>query len=248
MTTPTDAARLALDDMAATLERLRTALADAYGRAGHALTDAGQHVATAEQRTTIAEKELRTLRAGMGPVRGVVEDVADVRARAEKAEATIERMKRTNRMVNGGARQERERAEQAEQDARIYRDRLNRLMAARAEKAEQRLDTHRRNLAAILARSAETPLDELTEYAARTLNRNGERLLAGKARADRFEAAWQNACLRAKQAKEREQKANARAARARKAMAAWTEHTARVVTDRDQLRAALANLAHQEQQ
>ncbi|MCQ6250885.1 hypothetical protein [Streptomyces malaysiensis] len=36
------------------------------------------------------------------------------RQRALRAEATIERMKRTNRMVNGGARQERERAERAE--------------------------------------------------------------------------------------------------------------------------------------
>ncbi|MFJ9027591.1 hypothetical protein ACIRQP_03545 [Streptomyces sp. NPDC102274] len=35
-------------------------------------------------------------------------------ARVTRAEVTIERMKRTNRMVNGGARRDRERAEQAE--------------------------------------------------------------------------------------------------------------------------------------
>ncbi|MET9465827.1 hypothetical protein ABZY44_13670 [Streptomyces sp. NPDC006544] len=40
-------------------------------------------------------------------------DWVTMRARAEQAEATIERMKRTNRMVNGCARDARLRAEQA---------------------------------------------------------------------------------------------------------------------------------------
>lgn len=39
--------------------------------------------------------------------------------RALKAEYTIERMKRTNRMVNGGARDSRERAQQLADDARF---------------------------------------------------------------------------------------------------------------------------------
>ncbi|MFE4328713.1 hypothetical protein ACFRQM_04440 [Streptomyces sp. NPDC056831] len=93
---------------------------------------------------TIAEMhEAATGRTGMGPVRGVVEDVADVRARAEKAEATIERMQRTNRMVNGGARQDRERAEKAERRAytaeQALRDRMGVDNTERAEKAEKAL-------------------------------------------------------------------------------------------------------------
>lgn len=41
-------------------------------------------------------------------------ELATARHRTEMAGATIERMKRTNRMVNGGAREARERAERAE--------------------------------------------------------------------------------------------------------------------------------------
>jgi hypothetical protein len=41
-------------------------------------------------------------------------ELATARQRAELAEVTVERMKRTNRMVNGGAREARERAERAE--------------------------------------------------------------------------------------------------------------------------------------
>ncbi|MER7726409.1 hypothetical protein [Streptomyces sp. NPDC096323] len=192
-TTPTDTARLTLDAMAANLDQLRTALADAYGRAGAALTQAGTSVAAAEHRATIAEEraaawkrlmerrtttlrkraqeaeaataeareataveeertarhsqwlaetaaacdapdwprladtvaelaarteqaeqdaerfkadhlaacttiadmhEAATGRTGMGPIRGVVEDVADVRARAEKAEKRGDHWKR----------------------------------------------------------------------------------------------------------------------------------------------------------
>lgn len=75
----------------------------------------------------------------------------------------------------------------------------------RAERAEADMkeiakayERHRRTLAAIFARSADTPFEEIAEYAARTLNRTGGRLLAGKARGDRFEAAWRNARLRAR--------------------------------------------------
>jgi hypothetical protein len=295
--------------------------------------------------------------AALSAIRGRGTNVRELTTRAETAEATIERMKRTNRMVNGGARQERE----------------------RAEKAEKRLDEHRRNLAAILAKSGDTPLDELTEYAARTLTRNGERLLAAEQRAkeaealaehyrdtrrrwaehadgeyaqhrdradaaeqalaeqkkradnawacaskaeatlarisdarqsadvwaalgmhygwtaeqagqaartrrttderlaeqraddaeqraraadarsdgyvtlladtaktaDRYRAAYRNA---ARRARERATHRTAQRDRARKLIAAWTDHAARIAADRDQLRAALDDLAHQEQQ
>ncbi|MGW3690274.1 hypothetical protein [Streptomyces sp. NPDC005125] len=244
-----------------------------------------------------------------GPLLGVVEDVASMRAAFEA---------------------QRERADAL--------DRLCRRQRERADRAEQRLDEHRRNLAAILARPGDTPLDELTEYAARTLTRAGKRLIAiehrattaehiAKAnmeytrdvvgdlkkaeqradqaeaeladirtpkptgrnhpmhallaamigpgisdaearerigeyfraitgttdeqpadvdrplaeandRADRHLAAWRNA-------RERAAHRTAQRDRACKAMAAWTDHTARIVADRDQLRAALA---HQEQQ
>ncbi|OKI16556.1 hypothetical protein [Streptomyces sp. CB03911] len=54
--------------------------------------------------------------------------MTDLRQRLATAEATIERMERTNRMVNGGARDARERAERAEAE----------LDAARAELATVR--------------------------------------------------------------------------------------------------------------
>ncbi|WP_032769878.1 hypothetical protein [Streptomyces sp. CNS654] len=89
---------------------------------------------------TIAEMhEAATGRTGMGPIRGVVEDVADGRARAEKAEAAMTEI------------------------AEAY-------------------DRHRRTLAAIFARPAETPFEEITEYAAKTLTRSGERLLDAEER------------------------------------------------------------------
>jgi hypothetical protein len=67
-------------------------------------------------------------------------------------------------------------------------DRLCRQHRQRADDVEQRLAEHRRRLAAVLAKPADTPLDELTEYAARTLTRNGERLLAAEADAKQAEA------------------------------------------------------------
>ncbi|MFI8200049.1 hypothetical protein ACIF6K_26595 [Streptomyces sp. NPDC085942] len=87
---------------------------------------------------TIAEMhEAATGRTGMGPIRGVVEDVADVRTRAEQAEAGMTEI------------------------AKAY-------------------DRHRRSLAAIFARPAETPFEEITEDAAKTLTRVGARLAAAE--------------------------------------------------------------------
>ncbi|MFF7146063.1 hypothetical protein ACFZB5_33520 [Streptomyces nodosus] len=80
---------------------------------------------------TIAEMHAAaTGRTGMGPDRGVVEDVADVRERAEQA------------------------------------------------------DRHRRALAAILAKPADTPFAELTEYAAHCLTRSGARIIAAQEHAE----------------------------------------------------------------
>lgn len=105
---------------------------------------------------TIADMhEAATGRTGMGPIRGVVEDVADVRARAERLAKSWR---------------------DAEDDA-----------AATAK----RLDAQRRSLAAIFALDAETPFEEIREYAARTLNRNGERLLASKTQQARNAATLQ---------------------------------------------------------
>ncbi|MFD9853435.1 hypothetical protein ACFWXZ_14400 [[Kitasatospora] papulosa] len=98
MTTPTDTARLALDDMAATLDRLRTALADAYGRAGAALADAGNSVAAAEERAEQAEAERDELHEALGlapgqlhsaalsAIRGRAANIRELTARAELAE------------------------------------------------------------------------------------------------------------------------------------------------------------------
>lgn len=69
-------------------------------------------------------------------------------------------------------------------------DALNTYRAAldRAEQAEAILGRAHRALAAILAKPGETPLDELTEYAAQTLTRNGERIIDAEQRAERVEA------------------------------------------------------------
>ncbi|MET9942896.1 hypothetical protein, partial [Streptomyces halstedii] len=156
-TTPVVAARLALQDAEAALARLRPALAAAYGLAGEKLTKAADQLDVAEHRAetakedaeihranhqaacrTIAEiHEAATGRTGMGPIRGVVEDVADVRARAEQVEANMKEI------------------------AKAY-------------------DRHRRALAAIFALRADAPFEEITEYAARTLNRTGGRLAAAE--------------------------------------------------------------------
>lgn len=58
----------------------------------------------------------------------------------------------------------------------------------RAEAAEGQLYSRRRALAAILAKPAETPFDELTECAAKTLTRSGERIREAEQRAEQAEA------------------------------------------------------------
>ncbi|MET8399593.1 hypothetical protein [Streptomyces sp900116325] len=113
--------------------------------------------------TTEALKALATIEDALPTLVRVIAQAAAAERRAEQAEA-------------GGARAQRERAEAAERTAS---ERLARLHRQRSDH-----DAHRGRLAAILAKPADTPLDELTEYAARTLTRNGERLLAAE-QADR---------------------------------------------------------------
>ncbi|MFS0695109.1 hypothetical protein [Streptomyces nitrosporeus] len=120
MITPTDTARLTLDAMQAQLNQLRTALADAYGRTGNALTDAGRKV------------------------------------------------------------------EQAEAEARRWQD-------ACTERISRHND-YRRRLAAVLAMPENTTFNQLIEYAARTLTRSGERLLAAEERTKELSLLHQKAC------------------------------------------------------
>jgi chromosome segregation ATPase len=120
---------------------------------------------------------------------------------------------------------------------------------ARATKAEQRLDTHRRRLAAILAQPAETPLEQLGEYAARTLTGNGARLLAADKALAAMEADRNRQQKHATKAAQRLDQAKRDAAaveqvadRARKAEQRADQTEAELA----QLRAALADLVHQE--
>ncbi|MEV6580259.1 hypothetical protein AB0M92_19075 [Streptomyces sp. NPDC051582] len=104
-------------------------------------SERAEKAAKAERgRADSAQIELRTLRAGLqangadptqlqnlwAQIRLRNRQWREERQRAELAEATIERMKRTNRMVNHGARDARIRAEQAEAA-------LNRVRAAIAQ-------------------------------------------------------------------------------------------------------------------
>ncbi|MFD3790797.1 hypothetical protein [Streptomyces cyaneofuscatus] len=205
-TAPIDAARLALQDAEAALARLRPALAAAYGLAGENLTKAADQLdvaeraqAAAERRAETAEEdaeihranhqaacrtiaemhEAATGRTGMGPIRGVVEDVADVRARAEQAEQALAEAERRIGILDAvdagrahGARRIMRERDQAQQ-------RAERAEADMKEIAEA-YERHRRTLAAVFARSAETPFEEITEYAARTINRTGARLAAAE--------------------------------------------------------------------
>ncbi|MEU0675099.1 hypothetical protein ABZ330_19830 [Streptomyces sp. NPDC006172] len=59
-----------------------------------------------------------------------------------------------------------------------------------ATASERAAEQHRRALAAVLARPAGTPFAELTEYAAKTLTRAGERILDAEHRATRYRTAW----------------------------------------------------------
>jgi hypothetical protein len=169
-------------------------------------------------------------------------------------------------------------ATEAGRSARKWRTTAERIAERHAQRAEADVkalaethDRHRRNLAAVFALPADTPFEDIREYAARTLTRSGERLLASKAHADtsdatarklaerlaaaeeranaaaivgtrlmgdaeRFEAAWQSARLRAKQAKAREQKANERAERHRNTRREWVA-LAEKAADRERDRA-----------
>ncbi|MFI8817476.1 MULTISPECIES: hypothetical protein [unclassified Streptomyces] len=105
----------------------------------------------------------------------------------------------------------------------------------RAERAEadmkeiaEAYDRHRRTLAAVFARSAEISFEEITEYAAKTLTRSGERLLDAEERlaaAEQFAirlAAAEKARAEAERVAERATNTLLRIKHARTAADAWT--------------------------
>ena len=67
-------------------------------------------------RVTIADMEPHDYQVGADTI--IAEVVQPLLARGDRAEATVERMKRTNRMANKGAQEVRERAEAAEAKVR----------------------------------------------------------------------------------------------------------------------------------
>lgn len=160
----------AREDAEALRQQLATAKADAdryrEEEVGACQTIAAMHAA--------AVGEVR------GPLLGVVEDVASLRT------AYLAQQDRADQL-NRLCREQRKRANAAEQALTASEADRNRHHKY-AVKAAQRLDGHRRALAAILAKSGDTPFAELTEYAARTLTRSGERLLAADKAASKADA------------------------------------------------------------
>ncbi|MFI7563817.1 hypothetical protein ACIBVM_18505 [[Kitasatospora] papulosa] len=210
---------------------------------------------------TIADMhEAATGRTGMGPIRGVVEDVADMRTeclaqwtradeaekraydaeqalsalrgvtdtdRAEKAEAERDRAREQRntwaRQADAEILEHRQRADQAEQDATRAEAALARVRNARTTaEAWAALGTYYGMPATEAGRSARD-WRTAAELASNTRGDGWRKhALDADARADRFEAAWQNARLRAQQAKERERLANDRAERYRESRNHWT--------------------------
>lgn len=78
---------------------------------------------------------------------------------------------------------------QADDDANQWRARAEQAEAA-ATASESAAEHHRRTLAAVLAMPSGTSFGELTEYAAKTLTRAGERILAAEHLARRYRLAW----------------------------------------------------------
>lgn len=256
---------------------------------------------------TIADMhEAATGRTGMGPIRGVVEDVADMRARAEnfegrakamdqrarhwrtaaeQADATLQRVRdaetladaltavgehdglppeaaRAAANIAAAAEQpavvdaERERdhalrlaaAEQARAEAVRVADRAHQTMlrvkhaptatdawtaigahyhlpAAEAGQYARRWRSTAEDIAAQHAQRAEADVKQLAEQLRAAEERGDgwrEKALDYDARADRFEAAWQNARRRAQFATHREEMVRARAKRYRESRNRWT--------------------------
>ncbi|MBL1107373.1 hypothetical protein JK361_22665 [Streptomyces sp. 5-8] len=112
------------------LERMRAVLEYEHKRANDAIDreeTAEQAAEEQRRRAHIAETELRTLRAGLRAngadptqLQNLWAQISlrnrqwrEAKQERDRARATIDRMKRTNRMVNGAAQQSRERAERA---------------------------------------------------------------------------------------------------------------------------------------
>ncbi|NEC27206.1 hypothetical protein G3I20_11705, partial [Streptomyces sp. SID8111] len=170
-----DAARLAERGQQRAMEqqRQRVEAAEAAMQELEAERDEMRSAYDRACKTIAVMHEAATGRTGEGPVRGVVEDVADVRARmlaaeerAAQAEAELTRSENAREAL-------RNRAEQAAADVApgvaVIRDRA----------AEE----HRRRLAAVLAKHADTPFPDLIEYTAQCLTGAGERITAADERA-----------------------------------------------------------------
>ncbi|MGC5343666.1 hypothetical protein [Streptomyces sp. DT171] len=145
------------DYLASTAAHAWVQRAEAEQRAETAEQDAERFKADHEAacRTIADMHEAATGRTGMGPIRGVVEDVADVRARAQEMETDRDRWRDAT-------------------EERIHRH-----------------NDYRRRLAAVLALPANSHFNDIIEYAARTLTRNGERLLAAEEAVNRRDATLQ---------------------------------------------------------
>lgn len=208
MTLPADDTRQGLDEITTGLDRVRTSLAGFFTNATRAVEEQGLRVAAAEADAerfkadhlgackTIADMyEAATGRTGVGPIRGVVEDVADMRDRAEKAEKRLAGYEAADKYRQAAAGQPAQQPTAGTKEfAERERARFERLYTrehTRAEQAMKLRDEHRRNLAAVFALDAETPFEEIREYAARNLTRSGGRLLASKTQQARNAATLQ---------------------------------------------------------
>ncbi|MFJ2909377.1 hypothetical protein ACIO8F_08065 [Streptomyces sp. NPDC087228] len=197
-----------IDEQAAELDRTRD-------RAEQAEQDAERYKADhlAACRTIAEMHEAATGRTGMGPVRGVVEDVADVRERAEKRG---DHWKRVAQVMEADRDHEAATREQAQQDAKEAKEQArvahvaaHRLMLRTPEAAERTLGRVREarsmgDIWTILgmhygltpeqagqeARARRSTAERAAEAAARV----GTRHMAD---ADRYRAAWRSARHRA---------------------------------------------------
>ncbi|MEV5133573.1 hypothetical protein AB0K87_24395 [Streptomyces sp. NPDC053705] len=174
-----DATRSSLAGTTRALERNRQAADDA--------------IRETEQRAVDAEEQLRQYRAVFGEDSLDAHSHALARAsRAEGALAAVRAAADADEQARALAEYEHRARVDAEERADRYRlhfEQLRHRLATQLHRARstdtaaRAAEVARRNLAAILAKSAETPFDELTEYAAKTLTRAGERILEAEKRA-----------------------------------------------------------------
>jgi hypothetical protein len=166
------------DELRRTVAGQQTAIQAAHDRTA-AAEDAIREM---EQRAVDAEEQLRMYRVVYGE--GSDHAVTIVRQYDAAHQAAEQRAEAAERQIGILSAVDEGRAHGAQ---RIMNERDE--WQQRAETAEGQLYSRRRTLAAVLARPAETPFDELTEYAALVLTRSGERIIAAVQRAEQAEAA-----------------------------------------------------------